>query len=279
MTRVARRATAEPAAGDLQRRIEDVRNPEHFAPLLPGINDEDHYKALVPRYRTTSAAIEAADAEVADLEQRIASLADRRHDAIATGDTAALMDVMALEQNGPLQLHMARIRAASFRAEHFAAEAARIRREAAEALSVPSHWIIELQARVLDEAALIRSACSAADAGARWCADEASSADAEVRRLRSIDPTKTPLVVHGVPKVEPVPPGDTPMSSVWQISTNGHDVVGINGRALVQADADGNDVRRDGFRVRVDGVLIDDEDRPVKDAGGRLRRVLSGLVR
>lgn len=249
-----------------------------FADLLPGTADPDHYRRSVPRYAVTSEAIEAAEAEVEAIERRLATLDERRRQAIDSGDRDAVLAVLSDERSGPVELHAARIRAAVARHEYFKAEEARVAEES-RVLADPAQLIIRLQKAVLDEAALIRSACNAADAARLTLADHASQARFEADRLRRIDPTKTPVEWATIKRDPTHRDGTSPASSIWQIKTAGPDIVEINGKPIVQVDENGQEKREDGYRLRVDGVLIDDDGRPVADSGGRVRRFLSAVRR
>lgn len=244
-----------------------TRSEVEFADVLPGVADEDHYSRLVPRYALSTAAIDQAEAAVADMEARAASIDARRVEAIESGDSDALIEALHDEGMLPLQLHTARIRLAKMKAEFFAAESARVRAESSEALTESAQWIKRLQQRVLEEAARVRQACTAADSAATYLADRASEAQAETRRLRRIDPTKTPERLPGV-RVDPFRPSAAPPVSEIESLTfnNQRDIVGKNGKPIVQKGTDGKDLRVDGYRVRIDGVLIDADGQPVKGA-------------
>lgn len=244
-----------------------TRSEVEFAEFLPGVADEDHYSRLVPRYALSSPAVDEAEAVVAEMESRVASIDARRFRAIELGDGDALIEASRDESTLPLQLHVARIRLASLKAEFFAAEAARVRAESSEALTEDTQRIRRLQQRVLEEAARVRQACTAADSAATYLADRASEAQAEARHLRRIDPTKTPERLPGV-RVDPFRPSAAPpVSEIESLTINNQrDVVGKNGKPIVQAGADGKELRVDGYRVRIDGVLIDADGQPVKGA-------------
>lgn len=188
------------------------------------------------------------------------------------------MAVLSDEQSGPVELHAARIRAAVARYEHFKAEEARVAEQSA-CLAGPAQRIIRLQKAVLDEAALIRSACNAGDAARMAAAARAADARFDAERLRKIDPTKAPKEWATIRRDPIHRDGTSPASSIWQIRTVGPDVVEINGKPIVQVDENGQEKREDGYRLRVDGVLIDDDGQPVKDSGGRVRRFLSSVRR
>lgn len=250
-----------------------TRSEVEFADVLPGVADEDHYSRLVPRYALSTAAIDQAEAAVADMEARAASIDARRVEAIESGDSDALIEALHDEGTLPLQLHTARIRLAKMKAEFFAGESARVRAESSEALTESAQWIVRLQQKVLEEAARVRYACNAAESSCMYLADRASEAAAEVTRLGRIDPTRTPERLPGL-RVSPyLPSAVTPSSEIESLTLNEHrDVVAKNDKPIVQKGADGKELRVDGHRVRIDGVLVDEAGNPVK--GAKRRRSL-----
>jgi hypothetical protein len=130
--------------------------------------------------------------------------------------------------------------------------------------------IIELRQRVLEEEALIRQAGNGAETASAWCLNAASEAEYEARRLRWIDPRKSPKKINAYLEIDESVPGDPgPAQSIWKVTTNGRQIVAINDRPLVQTDDAGREIRVDGHRVRVDGVVIDDNDQPIPGIGRR----------
>ena len=252
-----------------------------FGEILPGAVDENHYKRMVPSYALTSPAIEQALAVVEDLQDRASTMEQRRHAAIEVGDSDGLLAVLRDEQSLPLELHAARIRLADIRAKHLFAEAARTDSEASSALTGPAQWILRFQDAMLLEAARVREACGAATGVSEYLRREGNEADSEARRLRRLDPSKPSVRQVGVLQVEPTARPDAgPSQSIWKITTNGAgDIIAINDRALVQPDQDGRDKREDGWRLRIDGVLIDENDQPVADKTGKIRRFASAIRR
>lgn len=260
-------------------RAQTVVDGPEFADILPGVADPEHYQRLVPTYARSWPEVDQAEAVVADLEHRLSTLDERRAAALSAGDRDALLGTISEATSLPVELHAARIHAADVKAERFHSEAARVDDEAS-VLAEPAQRVIRLQAAVLHEAAKVRQACNVAESVSSIFRDEASRAESEAARLRRVDPTREALYVAG-PKVEPsASPDPGPTVSIWKTTVNGRgDIVAINGRALTQADADGRDKREDGYRLRVDGVLIDDNDQPVKDKSGRVRQFLSAIRR
>lgn len=63
------------------------------------------------------------------------------------------------------------------------------------------------------------------------------------------------------------------MGGIQSMKIAGGDIVEVNGRPITRSDGHGNDLRFDGYRIRVDGVLLDDAGRPVKNAAGDVRRL------
>lgn len=263
------------------------RPAESPAVELPGVADENHYRRLVPRYATTSADVETAEAAVRAIEDRIGSADRRRAEAITAGDYQGALAAEADRQDAPVELHVARIALAVARERHFLAETDRIRAEAAGALRGHAERIGELQRAVLAEAALIREACNAAEVASSWCGDQASQAAAEARRLRSVDPievAKNPWT-RNRPHPEWNEPAETPAMSIEHIVI-GHVrdqqnfrlpvPVVINHKPILRLDEAGNPRRYEGFRIRRDDVLIDDNDQPILNKDGTPRRHVEG---
>lgn len=255
------------------RAVEQVETAPDFSDLLPTSVDEQLWFRRNPVLAQSSPEIEAAEAILADLEERAATVEERRAAAIQSGDGDAVLDVLRDRETLPSLVHAAKIQAQVARSAHFHAERERIQADMPE-YGERLRWLYALQFAVGNEIGVVTRSSMAAESVASNALARASEADHAARRLRAIDPTK--LRLPDGPKREPVATGDTLRAAeLWDLVLGGprRQAVRVNGKWILRGKKDGTLVEVDGCNVRADGVLIrgGDTGEVVTDGAGNPR--------